>query len=248
MRLMDSTVEKIRDIIKNGSNIVVMSGLEVIREAGLNGVKAEHIAYDIEAEYGYSADEIVSTSFFARRSDAFFKFYKDIILNRMDAKPTKVHEGIAKLEKLGKLKTIISRMVYSLYEEAGCSRIIKLHGSVEENVCPSCGKMFGSRYIKESKGTPKCDVCDVILRPGFPLRGEMVDNGRMSKACDAVEGADILMIIGAPVNSTLCRYMVKYYKGDKMVLINTEVTPGDERADYRMYGNLSEIFEKVMDF
>lgn len=245
---MDGTIEKIREIIKNGENIVVMSGLEVTRETGLNGVRAEHIAYDIEAEYGFSTDEIASTSFFSRRVDAFFKYYKNVILNKMDAKPTKVHEGVAKLEGLGKLNSVITRMVYKLYKEAGCSKVIYLHGSVEENICPSCGKIFGSRYIKESKGTPKCDVCDVTLRPGFPLRGEMVDNGKMSKACDAVENADILIIIGAPVNSTLCRYMVKYYKGDKMILINTEDTPGDERADYRIYGNLSEIFEKIMDF
>lgn len=245
---MDSTIEKIQDIIKNGENIVVLSGLEVIRETGLNGVKAEHIAYDIEAEYGFSSDEIVSTSFFSRRVDAFFKYYKNIILNKMDAKPTKVHKGVVKLENDGKLKTVITRMVYQLYKEVGCRKVIQLHGSVEENVCPRCGKLFGSRYIKEAKGTPKCDVCDVTLRPGFPLRGEMVDNGKMSKACDAVENADILIIVGAPVNSMLCRYMVKYYKGNKMILINTEETPGDERADYSVYGNLSDIFEKIMDY
>ena len=42
--------------------------------------------------------------------------------------------------------------------------------------------------------------------------------------------------------------MVKYYTGDKMILINTHETPGDEIANYRAYGNIEEIFSQVMDF
>ena len=86
------------------------------------------------------------------------------------------------------------------------------------------------------------------LRPGFSLIGEMIDNGKITQASGAVERASILLILGAAINSTLCRYMVKYYTGDKMILINTHETPGDEIANYRAYGNIEEIFSQVMDF
>ena len=43
---MKQNLEIIKNIIKNGSNIVVLGGIEVMMEAGLNGVRAEHIAYD----------------------------------------------------------------------------------------------------------------------------------------------------------------------------------------------------------
>ena len=42
--------------------------------------------------------------------------------------------------------------------------------------------------------------------------------------------------------------MVKYYQGDKMILLNTKETPGDEIANYRAYGNLSEMFSQIMSF
>lgn len=245
---MEKSLETIKHIIQGGGNIVVLGGIEVMLEAGLNGVRAEHIAYDIEQKYGYSNDEIVSSLFFSRRVDIFYKYYKEVILNKDDIRPTSVHEGVAKLQRYGKLDAVITRMVYCLYQKAGCDKVIELHGSVEGNRCPACGRIFGSDYIKHAKGIPECDVCNVPLRPGFSLLGEMIDNGKITQASFAVERSKILLILGAPVKSPLCRYMVKYYKGDKIILLNREESPGDDIANYRSYGNVGEMFSYVMDF
>lgn len=245
---MQNSLETIKNIIVNNGNIVVLGGIEAMLETGLNGVTAEHIAYDIEQKYGYPNDDIVSSLFFAKRVDIFYKYYKEIILNKDELKPTSVHKGVAKLQCYGKLDTVITRMVYSLYQKAGCSRVIELHGSVEENRCPVCGKIFGSDYIRNAKNIPECDVCNVPLRPGFSLLGEMIDNGKITQASFAVERANILLILGSAINSTLCRYMVKYYKGDKMILLNKEESLGDHISNYRAYGNVGEMFGYIMDF
>lgn len=245
---MNNSLETIKNIIQNNGNIVVLGGIEVMLEAGLNGVRAEHIAYDIEQRYGYPNDDIVSSLFFSRRVDIFYKYYKEIILNKNDIRPTSVHEGVAKLQRYGKLDTVITRMVYGLYQKAGCNRVIELHGSIEGNRCPACGKVFNSDYIRNAKNIPECDACNVPLRPGFVLLGEMIDNGKITQASFAVERANILLILGAPVNSPLCRYMVKYYKGDKMILLNREESPGDYAANYRAYGNVGDMFNYVMNF
>lgn len=99
---MNNSLETIKNIIINNGNIVVLGGIEVMLEAGLNGVRAEHIAYDIEQKYGYPNDDIVSSLFFSRRVDIFYKYYKEIILNKNDIQPTNVHYGVAKLERLWK--------------------------------------------------------------------------------------------------------------------------------------------------
>jgi len=72
---MEQNLKTIKDIIKNGSNIVVLGGINVMLETGLNGVRAEHIAYDIEQKYGYSNDDIISSLFFSRRGDIFYNYY-----------------------------------------------------------------------------------------------------------------------------------------------------------------------------
>ncbi|MCX4326958.1 MAG: NAD-dependent deacetylase [Lachnospiraceae bacterium] len=245
---MEQNLEMIKNIIKNGSNIVILGGIEVMMEAGLNGVRAEHIAYDIEQKYGYSNDDIVSSLFFSRRVDIFYDYYKEIILNKEKLEPTSVHEDVAKLQRYGKVDTVITRMVYSLYQKAGCDRVIELHGSVEQNRCPACGKIFGQDYIRNAKNVPLCDTCNVPLRPGFALLGEMIDNGKITQASCAVERANILMVLGASIRSPLCRYIIKYYSGDKVILLNKEEAPGDDRADYRAYGNVGRMFHYIADF
>ena len=122
---------------------------------------------------------------------------------------------------------------------------MELYGSAEENRCPECGRIYGSRYIKEAKGVPLCQDCGVILRPGFSLYGEMIDNGRLTKAYNAIEYANVLLVVGTSLNSQTWANMLRYYEGDKLILINTQEASGDERANYRVYGNLSEIFEYI---
>lgn len=245
---MDQKLDKIREIIRSSKNIVLVSGSEVIHETGLNGIRAEHMTYEVEEKYGYSGDEIVSSLFFSRQVEKFYDYYKNIILNDENVKPTSVYEVAAKLEKEGKISTIVTRMIYGNYQKAGCENVIELYGSAEENRCPTCGKVFDSKYIKSAKGIPKCDVCEVILRPGFTLFGELIDNGRLTKASNAIENADVLLVAGISLNSITWANMLRYYEGDKMILINTEEKTGDERANYRAYGNISEIFSYITNF
>lgn len=245
---MEQVLDKIRDVIKANENIVLVSGSEVTRETGLNGLRAEHIAYDIEEKYGYSSEEIVSSQFLSRSVDKFYDYYKNIILNKTDVELTGVHKAAAKLEKQKKLSSIVTRMVYGHFQKAGCKNVVELYGSAEENRCPVCGRLYDSRFIKESHGTPKCVDCEVILRPGFSLFGEMLDNGRLTKATNAIEYANVLIVAGISLNSITWANMLRYYEGDKLILINTKEKTGDERANLRAYGNLSEIFEYITDY
>ena len=42
--------------------------------------------------------------------------------------------------------------------------------------------------------------------------------------------------------------MVKYYNGDKLILLNDKEKVGDERANYRAYGNIREMFLRLWIF
>ena len=241
---MNTSLDKIHEVISKSDHVVVLSGLDIVLEAGLNGVRGEHIAYDIEQKYGYANDEIITSMFYSRRVDLFYKYYKEVILNK-ELKPTPVHEGIVKIQDANRLDAVITRTTYSLHKKVGCKNVIELHGSVEENSCPNCGKIFGSEHIRNAASVPVCDDCGIPLRPGFALLGETVDNGKMTKASNAVEDADVLLVIGAGLNSALCRHLVKYYKGNKMIVLGHEEAMGDERANYQAYGNLGEMLTEI---
>ncbi len=244
---MDTLKEKVRQIIGQSNHIVVLSGVNVVLEMGLNGVRAEHIAYETEEKYGYSNDEIISSAFFARRGDIFYDYYKNTILSG-DIAPGIVHKAVCQLQENGQIDKIVTRTVYEMYEKAGCEDVIDIHGSAEQNVCQTCGKIFGIDHVKKAKGTPICDECQTPLRPGFTLLGEKVDNGKVTQASNAVEEADVLLIIGSSLRSPLCQNLTQYYTGHKMIIINQEEALGDEKADYRLYGKMEEIVPYVLGY
>lgn len=245
---MSPTADKIKKIIENSTDITVLSGINTMHAAGLNGVRAEHIAYEIEERYGYSNDEIISSAFFARRGDIFYDYVKNIIINVDNPQPTIIHKAVRQLQQQGKVEHIVTRTVYELFEKAGCENVIDLHGSIEKNKCQTCGKTFGMSYVKHAKGMPVCDVCKVPIRPGFTLLGEQVDNGKVTDASNAVEDAKVLLVIGAAVRDPLCQHLERYYTGDKFILINTQEKHGDDRANYRLYGDLCELVPYVTGY
>lgn len=75
---MEQVLEKMRDIIREGGNIVVLAGMNITYDMGLNGVNAEHLAYDVEQKYGYPNDEIVSSSFYTRRAALFYSIIRKL--------------------------------------------------------------------------------------------------------------------------------------------------------------------------
>ena len=70
----------------------------------------------------------------------------------------------------------------------------------------------------------------------------------MSEVCDIVESADVLLVLGAAVRDPICQQFERYYKGNKFILVNTEEKLGDTRADYRLYGCLSEIVPYITGY
>ncbi len=245
---MEKIADKIKEIIDKSGNIVVLSGLNVMKETGLNGVRAEHLAYETEEKYGYANDDIISSAFYARRSEIFYDYIKNVTINKETAEPTIVHKAVRQLQQKGKVPRIITYTVYGLYENAGCENVLDIHGSIQKNKCPACGKIFDMKYIKDSVGEPLCDTCKVPIRPGFLLLGERVDNGKMSEACDDIEAADVLLVLGFGIRESLCQHLHKYYKGNKLILVNTEEKLGDERADYRIYGKIGEIVPYITGY
>ncbi len=240
-------MDAMKKLVKESNHIVVFGGLQLMYEQGLNGVRCDLKPYDIEMEYGYSADEMMTNLFLTRNGSKFYHYYKNVILDKEKMVPGDGHKAVADLEKAGKLEMLVTRTIYGLYRAAGVKNIIEMHGSVYENKCPNCGKIFGPDHILEAKNVPVCDVCKVPLRPGFALLQEVMDNGKITQCAEAVERADLLLIVGANLEAPLCKHFLKYFDGKAILLINNKETTSDDKADYAVYGKCSELLRELVD-
>ena len=110
--------------------------------------------------------------------------------------PIDCHIALAKLEKDGKLRAVVTQNVDGLHQEAGSREVYELHGSVHRNYCTSCGKKYGLEHILKSEGVPRCS-CGGFVRPDVVLYEEGLDQQVIEKAVSAI-GMRMCSLSAAP--------------------------------------------------
>lgn len=238
--------EILKKVIKDSSNIVLLSGLGLLREIGIPNFRDDQEAYDVEVQYGYSPEDIFSSSFYSTRPDIFFKYYKEKILF-LFGQPNEAFHSLVRLEQQGKLKAIVTRNIYGLHKIAGSQNVIELHGSVHNNSCIRCGTNYPAIYIKNSPGIPRCEKCQGAIRPGVGFYGDMIDNGKLTKAASAIGEAETLIVAGTHLNSYLAERFLQYYTGSQLVLINNETHFSDEKADIVIHDEVCNVLPQVIE-
>lgn len=236
----------VQKIIEKSNNIVCLSGLGMNRECGFPDHRKDSEAYDVELKYGYSPEDLFSSLFYAVRTKQFFQYYKNEILH-LEGEPGEAFYSLAKLEKSGKLKTIITRSFYSLPQRAGCKNVIELLGSIYKNSCPQCGKEYSVDFVKDSLSVPLCPKCQATIRPGICLYGEMVDNQLTTQSAAAIADAEVLLVLGTNLKSRLCEEKLKYFNGDKLILINEEEHYSDNLADYVIHDKVNDVLPYIIN-
>lgn len=234
----------LRAAIENSQYLVCLMGISIGSFCGCTNYRNEKDALDVEISYGYSPEEMFNPTFFRTRTEQFYDFYKKNMINALG----KVKEGLAclsRLEEQGKLKSVITRDIFSIAKRAGCKNVYEIHGSVFENFCSHCGKRYPIEYIQKSEGVPRCEDCRAIIRPGVSMVGELVDNHIISKAAEEVQKADTLLILGSNLKSPLTETFLRYFEGNHLILVNDEVHFADDKADLTIHGKPVDILKDL---
>lgn len=238
--------ERLRDIIANSDNIVFFGGAGVSTESNIPDFRSESGLYNAQQKYGRSPEEMLSHSFFMRHTDTFFDYYKNNLIYR-SAEPNKAHRALAKLEAEGKLRAVITQNIDGLHQKAGSRNVYELHGSVLRNYCMDCGEFYDLDYIMDEAncdgGIPKCKKCGGTVKPDVVLYEEALDDDCMMGAIRAIQQADTLIIGGTSLVVYPAAGLIRYFGGNKLVLINKQATPYVSQADLV----INDSIGKVMD-
>ena len=237
-----SEIETLQKWVNESQRIVFFGGAGVSTESGVPDFRSVDGLYN--QKYDYPPEEILSHTFFVRKTDEFYRFYKDKMLYT-DVKPNKAHLKLAELEKAGKLTAVVTQNIDGLHQAAGSKRVYELHGTVHKNYCVDCGKFFDFQYIVDSDGLPKCDKCGGIVKPDVVLYEEGLDDSTVSGAVKAITEADMLIIGGTSLNVYPAAGLINYYRGNKLVLINMSKTPMDGRANLCIYEKIGEVLSQI---
>lgn len=238
-----SEIETLQKWINESSRIVFFGGAGVSTESGVPDFRSVDGLYN--QKYDYPPEEILSHTFYRRKPEEFYRFYRDKMLYT-DALPNKAHLKLAELEEKGKLTAVVTQNIDGLHQAAGSKKVYELHGSVLRNYCENCGKFFDINYIIESDGVPKCDKCNGPVKPDVVLYEEGLDSNTMNGALNAISNADMLIIGGTSLNVYPAAGLIDYYRGNRLVLINMSKTPMDYKADLVIYDKIGKVLSQIV--
>ena len=237
-----NAMEQLKTWIDGSDNIVFFGGAGVSTESGIPDFRSEDGLY--RQQYQYPPETIISHSFYMKNPEEFYRFYKNKMIFE-DAKPNPAHLALARLEKQGKLKAVITQNIDGLHQAAGSREVLELHGSIHRNYCTRCGKFYGLDVVTKSDGVPKCS-CGGMVKPDVVLYEEGLDQETLQKAVYYISHADMLIVGGTSLTVYPAAGLIDYYRGRKLVLINKTVTPMDSQADLVINDKLGEVLGRVV--
>ncbi len=236
--MQEEKILQLKELVDHSDNIVFFGGAGVSTESGIPDFRSTDGLY--HQQYDYPPETILSHTFYRRKPEEFFRFYRNKMLV-LDAKPNAAHRKLAQWEQEGRLKAVITQNIDGLHQAAGSKKVLELHGSVLRNYCERCHRFYDARYILESKGVPHCE-CGGPIKPDVVLYEEGLDMGIMQEAISFISQADVLIIGGTSLVVYPAAGLIDYYRGHKLVLVNKTPTPRDNMADLVVPGSIGEIF------
>lgn len=235
--------EMLQKIVDESKHMVFFGGAGVSTESGIPDFRSTDGLYN--QKYDYPPETILSHTFFERKPDVFFNFYRDKILScSLSAKPNAAHKKLFELEQAGKLSAVVTQNIDGLHYAAGSRQVFELHGSIHRNFCEQCGKFYDARFMMNSQGVPKCE-CGGSIKPDVVLYEEALDDATVTGAVKAISEADTLIIAGTSMTVYPAAGLVRYFSGKHLVVINMSPTSADSSAELLINGRVGEILSKV---
>ena len=233
----------LRSWIAESKRIVFFGGAGVSTESGIPDFRSVDGLYN--QKFDYPPETILSHSFFFSHTEEFYKFHREKILVT-GIEPNRAHYALAKLEQQGKLSAVVTQNIDGLHQKAGSRKVYELHGSVDRNYCLQCGKFHSGADILATTGVPHCQ-CGGLIKPDVVLYEESLDNACLDGAIDAIYNADLLIVGGTSLTVYPAAGLIRYYRGNRLVLINRDETPYDHAANLIFRESIGQVLEATVE-
>ncbi len=242
---MEEKIKIAAKIINNSKHLTVFTGAGISVESGIppfRGTDGLWSKYD---------PIVLDIDFFYKNPESSWKVINEIFYDFFGkAKPNDAHIGIAKLEKKGFVKAVITQNIDNLHQEAGSKTVFEFHGNSKYLICTNCNSKFHIDKINLSYIPPKCKKCNGLLKPDFIFFGEGIPEPAGSLSYAEAEKADVFLIIGTTGEIMPASMIPQYAKKNGCTLI--EINPNkslytNKLTDTFLQGKASEIINKLLE-
>ncbi|MGI6264888.1 MAG: NAD-dependent protein deacylase [Acutalibacteraceae bacterium] len=245
---MDRAIERLRRFLEESQNVVFFGGAGVSTESGVPDFRSKDGLYnqhDVRFDR-YSPEYLLSHTCLVDEPAVFFEFYRQ----KMDARaarPNAAHLTLARWEREGKLKAIVTQNIDGLHQKAGSQTVYEIHGTTARNYCMRCGKRYPGDYIYDcGQPIPRC-ACGGMIRCDVTLYEESLPEEAVKGAVAAIARADMLLIGGTSLTVYPAASYLRYFTGRHLVIINKDPLsyPLDPQNDLQINAPIGQVLAQV---
>ncbi|WP_044367111.1 SIR2 family NAD-dependent protein deacylase [Streptomyces natalensis] len=171
------------------------------------------------------------------------------------ARPNAAHEAVARLERSGTPVRVITQNVDGLHQLAGmpARKVLELHGTVRAVTCTRCHARSAMEEALErvvaGEPEPACLVCGGILKSATVMFGERLDPQVLGTALGVAKAAEIFLAVGTTLQVQPAASLagVAADHGARLIIVNAEPTPYDDRADQVVREPIGSALPRLLD-
>ena len=243
---VDEAQAALSDLLGTAEAAVAFTGAGLSTESGVPDYRSKHSPWLRHKPIEFSAfmSDVLMREEAWRRKFAMDDIYAG-------AKPSRGHKALARLVARGSLEAIITQNIDGLHQASGVpeAQIIELHGNGTYATCLSCGLRHELPVVRagfEATGSaPVCTGCEGIVKSATVAFGQAMPAAAMQRAKAASTHCDLFLAIGSSlvVYPAAAFPLVAREAGARLVILNREPTPHDDKADLVLRGDIGDILE-----
>ncbi len=238
-------IQQTAEIIVSSKHVVALTGAGVSVESGIPPFRGKGGLWE-----KFDPLEVAHIQSFMRNPERVWR----LLISEMkgilaDARPNPAHAGLARLESLGKLKTVITQNVDGLHQLAGSRDVIEFHGNFAMLRCMDCGLRVKTVDVAMTDMPPRCH-CGGIYRPECVFFGEPIPMQALDRAQMAASSCDLMLVAGtsAVVQPAAFMPVMARQSGAVVIEINPEPTPlTGSTSKYLVRGKAGITVRRITD-
>lgn len=241
------TIERAAELLSAARRGLALTGAGVSAESGIRTFRGEGGLWT-----QYDPVKTASIDYFMADPSAYWKVSRERGRTALAARPNPGHIALAALEKAGLLAAIVTQNTDGLHGDSGSRRVIELHGSGRSVECLDCGEREPRSEVQARLAfemPPRCRACGgTFLKPTVVFFGEAMPQDAVREAFELAREADVMLVVG----SSLVVYpaadipVVAMRSGARLIVVNAEPTPLDDRAEVVIRGRSGEVLPEIV--
>ena len=245
---LDIKLAILAQLIIDLNNIVALTGAGMSTESGIVDFRSPGTGLWEKVD----PYEFASINTYMANTSKNLEFMLEIGRTIFRARPNRGHKALTKLQKIGKLRGVLTQNIDRLHHKAHTKNIVEFHGNAYEAKCMSCGQIYEIttmvNQVIKGQSTPSCEKCSGLLKPNTIFFGEPLESETLQAADEMISKCNLLLILG----SSLVVYPVAFYpqkilsKGAKLAIINIQETDMDSAAEVVIHEKIGDVLPKVI--